>query len=332
MKINGKYNCADVMADSVAKELGQQIKQYCDSEAFKDCCLKIMPNDGATFLADFVVPDFFSDIGCAVSACKLSQEDVDKGLDLETLHQVIADNIPTGTGIRRTLWGTDNPLITNSNHIIDPLAEMLDSLAWEMFGRDYFAHYNHYLHSLGTLGSGEHFIELACNEADEHYLIVHSGSGKLGVDITNRHKKIADEICADEDFKCLRGELAVSYLDDSSVAVGYSFLNHQAIHEEIFRKMNWTAPTTPIFTLHNNVEVTAHGYLTRKNAASAKENELFLVSLNAKVGTLICTGNEKAQHWNYSAPSSACDELIKNNIYSANIVDTLTPILNFKAK
>ena len=178
MTIYGKYTNAIVYADIIDEETKAQIKVLTDQEFMKDTKVRIMADChkgtgcviGTTIeIKDKIVPNLVGvDIGCGMLTINLGALDIDfSGLD-----SFIHNNIPSGMNV--------NQNITKSNVKIDELKCIKD-----------IKRINYLKKSLGSLGGGNHFIEIDINSLGEYYLVIHSGSRNLGVQVASIYQNKA---------------------------------------------------------------------------------------------------------------------------------------------
>ena len=189
------------------------------------------------------------------------------------------------------------------------------------------------LNSLGTLGGGNHFIEVDRSPRGEYFVVIHSGSRHLGLEICNYYQKIAikksgnrsakirevvDRLKAEgrakdiqseiakipiEEVKipCLTGEDMENYLHDMGIAQRYASLNRRVILKVILEGMHWVAYET-FETIHNYIDL--DNMILRKGAVSAQIGEKLIIPMNMRDGSLICFGKGN-KDWNCSAPHGA---------------------------
>ncbi len=295
--IKGKNNFAKVYTDEVEQAALDQIELLCDQPWAKGLNIRIMPDvhagAGCTIgttmeVKDYIVPNLVGvDIGCGMEVVKLAPQDI----DLVKLDRFIRKKIPSGFAKR-----------DNAHELYGPLAEkVLDSI--------YAAHlvqkpkWYDILNSVGTLGGGNHFIELNKNDNGEIYIVIHSGSRNIGLQIANHYQKIADERqpFADKDLAFLTGEERDFYLHDMTFAQEFAKLNRNAMMYDILQFLG-VEPVETFTTIHNYIDPETH--ILRKGAVSAKDGDKFIIPINMRDGSLICVGKGN-KDWNYSAPHGA---------------------------
>lgn len=175
-EIKGKYTEAKIFSNVIDDEVIRQIEVLVNQEFMKDIKIRMMPDVhggegcciGTTFkIENKIVPNLVGvDIGCGMLTVKLGNIDI----DLKKLDEFIYENIPSGRNI--------------SNIISDFNIEKLKCFS-KLKNIDYLKR------SLGSLGGGNHFIEIDKNHNDELYLIIHTGSRNLGKQVADIYQKIA---------------------------------------------------------------------------------------------------------------------------------------------
>ena len=178
IEIRGKYNTALCYAVTVDDGALEQIRTVCDRPEFEGNKIRIMPDahagKGCTIgttmtISDKIVPGMVGvDIGCGMETVKLK----DTEIDMEKLDHVIRTHIPCGREIRET------------PHRLADEIKLEDLRCASRIGlvRAY--------RSIGTLGGGNHFIEIDRNEKGELYLVVHSGSRHLGTEVAEYYQNV----------------------------------------------------------------------------------------------------------------------------------------------
>lgn len=179
-----------IFTSDIEKEAINQINLLLVQEPFKDCKVRIMPDvhtgKGCVIgftadLGDKVIPNIVGvDIGCGMLCVNLGHDE----LNLEKLDKVINENIPAGRNIR------ENKLINFDK--INDLYCLRELKETKKFNR-----------AIGTLGGGNHFIEVDVDEEDNKYLVIHTGSRNLGKQVADYYQNLAIELCSgkEEMFK-----------------------------------------------------------------------------------------------------------------------------------
>jgi len=184
-EIEGKYNKAKVFATVVENECISQITEMCNQKWLKGCQISIMPDThagkGATIgttikLKDKVSPSLVGvDISCGMLAVEIPKS---LNLNLEKIDKFINDNIPAGFEVNKE----------NFKGIYYGFIKNLKCY-------DKLKNIDHIEKSLGSLGSGNHFLEINESNIGQRYLVVHSGSRNLGKQVADIYQDIADEHC-----------------------------------------------------------------------------------------------------------------------------------------
>lgn len=319
--IVGKYNTAIVFTEQVEDGAVEQIKRLCDFEPFRDAKIRIMSDVhmgvgctiGTTMtITDKVVPNMVGvDIGCGMLVVKLDA----KAVDYPRLDEYIHRNIRSGTSVRDTAH--------------DYAARIdLGELRCKKYVDLYRAE-----RSIGTLGGGNHFIEIDRDESGDLYLVIHSGSRHLGVEVADSYQRAAFErlggkwgtrgcevvlermraegeegnglpqkpLYVPQELAYVEGELMDDYLHDMRITQRFASLNRKAMADDILSGMG-LAKCDEFETVHNYIDL-EHRIL-RKGAVSAEKGERLLIPLNMRDGSLLCVGKGN-EEWNCSAPHGA---------------------------
>lgn len=306
----------------------QQIQKLADFEPYRESHIRIMPDVhagkgctiGTTMWIDkAVTPNLVGvDIGCGMYVVPLGKVDI----DLAKFDRVVNKNIPSGFNIHET------PIET---YLTLERLYCRESIDLDMAQR-----------SIGSLGGGNHFIELNEDDKGYKYLVIHSGSRNLGVRVCGHYQRIAERNCdpkredrakiiadlkaqgreseiqsalkalksdkVDKDLAYLQGTDMDAYLHDMDIAQKYAMLNRETIAKIILSFFEWNLADVdekPFHTIHNYIEV-EHGYksMLRKGAVSAQRGERLIIPMNMRDGSLICVGKGNPD-WNCSAPHGA---------------------------
>ena len=178
IEIRGQCNTALCYCDTMDESARQQIQELCDQRLFAGSRIRIMPDvhagKGCTIGTTMTVTDRAApslvgvDIGCGMEVVKLAEKEI----DFECLDRVIRRSVPAGTNVRKTLH---------------PLASLIDLNELRCINA---VDKERALLSLGTLGGGNHFIEVDRDEEGSLYLVVHSGSRNLGVQTAQYYRRL----------------------------------------------------------------------------------------------------------------------------------------------
>lgn len=300
LKISGKYAEAIIYNDDAEEYSKAQIAQICDNVVSEGSIIRVMPDVHPGTLATIgftmtvgkrIMPNLLGiDLGCGMTVVKIKGR-----FDGKKLDTVIRDNVPVGFSIRSSAHRmTEDFEMENlrcSSAIID----------------------SRVVRSLGTLGSGNHFIEVDTDDEGELYLIVHTGSRSLGKMVTEYYLNAGQkELKAKGEevpfyMTHIEGQLMEDYIHDVDVCCDYADLNRQIIVTEICKGMKWKISDT-FSCIHNYIsEVdfsdgagTDIKQVIRKGAISAQSGEKVVIPVNMKDGIILGTGKGN-KDWNYSA-------------------------------
>ena len=296
LEINGVYANAIVYTDEIEASAAGQIQALCDQPFAAGSKIRIMPDvhtgKGCTIgttmtVGEYVVPNLVGvDIGCGMDVVLLKE----KRVNLPALDAFISKNIPHGRDVREKAH-------RNSGQI--------DISELECFP---YIDTRRAAESIGTLGGGNHFIELDRDEEDNLYLFIHTGSRNLGLQVAEYYQKLAYENVGGRsqteipfELAYLTGEERDRYLHDMAVMQQYAALNRQTIRDCILDGLKLHEADF-FTTVHNYIDL-EHGIL-RKGSVSARAGERLLIPLNMRDGALICVGRGNDE-WNQSAPHGA---------------------------
>ena len=296
IEITGTYNTAKVYTDTLEASAGEQIRILCDQPFAAGSKIRIMPDvhagKGCTIgttmtIGSKVVPNLVgADIGCGMETIKLKA----KRLELPKLDSFIRQNIPCGREIREKPHRSHGKIDMQRLRCINKIDARRAA------------------ESLGTLGGGNHFIEVDKSEEEDYYLVIHTGSRNLGLKVAEYYQKKAYEAAGGRKQSDISYELAYlsgqdleDYLHDMAIMQDFASLNRKIIKEVILDGMKWKDDGS-FSTIHNCIDIEAG--ILRKGAVSAKEGELLLIPMNMRDGSLICSGLGNAD-WNCSAPHGA---------------------------
>lgn len=323
INIEGKYSKAVIYTNNVEEKAIDQIKEICDQEFAKGCKIAIMPDvhagKGCTIgtameIKDKVVPNLVGvDIGCGMLCVKLK----DKEVDCQKLDDTIRNFIPYGAEVR------DDPHGYNKRITLEKL-KCKDFVSIDRASK-----------SLGSLGGGNHFIELNKDDDGNLYLVIHTGSRYLGKQVAEYYQNLAINSLTDiksekqvlisklkeegrekyiqEELKKLKkpeiikhlaylqGNNLKDYLHDIDIVQRYSTENRKAIADTIISNMGLTADEF-FTTIHNYIDT--KNSILRKGAISAQLGEKVIIPINMRDGSIIAVGKGNP-NWNYSAPHGA---------------------------
>lgn len=300
IEIIGKENRALCFCDELDASAEVQIKAVCDQAAFADSKIRIMPDVhagmgctiGTTMtIQGKIVPGMVGvDIGCGMETVTIEERSV----DFAQLDREIRRGIPSGFNVRKKEHALNDEIDLTELRCV--AAVSLDRARL----------------SIGTLGGGNHFIEMERDDSDRLSLIVHSGSRNLGKQVAEYYQKLAvqqrkaelnpaDDAALPKDLAYLTDQLYEDYLHDMRLVQRYAVLNREAMVRTLVRAMGWTI-RDQFTTIHNYID--RDEMMLRKGAVSAKAGERLLIPMNMRDGSLVCVGKGNPD-WNSSAPHGA---------------------------
>lgn len=297
VNILGCETSAKVFTDNINENTYEQIKTLVSHPTFKDVPVRIMPDAhaGRPSIVGFtapvdttrgIIPGLIGgDIGCGMLCVEIDTKGQE--IDYDKLDNVI-----------KTYIAPLNPKRTEIKQ--DELSKYGAEI--ENKCNEYGASPAKAINTLGTLGNGNHFIEIDKDKDGKTYLVVHTGSRGFGDRIYNHHEGIAKKQNPydAEDLSYLSGDEAKEYLKDIDLAIKYSKLNRKIIADEIINEMGWEAKSS-FESIHNYIS--GDGVL-RKGAIKADDGERVIIPLNMKDGAILAKGKGNPD-WNNSAPHGA---------------------------
>ena len=330
IEVKGKFNTAKIFTDVIDNASLGQVKSLCDQEFAAGSKIRMMPDIhagagctvGTTMtIKDKVVPNLVGvDIGCGMEIVKIRET----RMIFQKLDKFIRENIPSGLEVRRT----NHKYLVRTN-----LSELLCNENINLARAE---------KSIGTLGGGNHFIEVDQDSDGALYIVVHSGSRHLGLEVAQyyqeegyqwlvKHNNTVDE-CVDKIIEKMKNEGKSTEISSflqmvktskkitlpKTLAYVSGNLFEQYINDmkivQSYAAVNRQAMIDDIvkgMKLHVEEQFTTiHNYIDtdkmilRKGAVSAEKGEKFLIPINMRDGSLICLGKGN-EDWNYSAPHGA---------------------------
>lgn len=336
LEIKGKLNTAKVFTNNVETEAVEQIKTLLEQEAFNDCQIRIMPDVHAgkgcvigftSQIKNKVIPNLVGvDLGCGMLIVKIKEKDI----DFEKLDNAIKQFVPNGQNVHDIRLHKFPELPK-----LECYRMLKDTKRIER--------------SLGTLGGGNHFIEVGQDEFKNNYLIIHSGSRNLGKQVAEYYQNLAFElnqgveVLIDErnriiesykkqgrkseiqkaladlsrDFKSNTPTIPkdLCFLEEKYMT---AYLNDVQICQK-YASLNRFYIAESILSNMNFTEVerfeTIHNYIEnkiiRKGAVSAQKGEKLLIPINMRDGSIVAIGKGN-EDWNCSAPHGAGRVMSRN--------------------
>lgn len=290
--------------------VGTKVRIMPDYHAGKGCVI------GTTIaLNGRAVPNLVGvDVGCGVFVAEINTDKI----DFNALDSAIRQFVPSGNDIHDDI----------SN---DRFTEPFENNLFHTTG----LHNDYTNRSLGTLGGGNHFIEVAKDDNGVHYLLIHTGSRYVGARVAKWHQNRAFESLqridltkkiealktegrfteiqkminaykdenpvVPKDLAYLEGDLFNEYIHDMKLAQQFAHENRRMIARIIAEKMSWEY-THSFDSVHNYIDTDA--MILRKGAVRAAAGEQLVIPMNMRDGSLICIGKGNPD-WNESAPHGA---------------------------
>lgn len=318
--IEVKGACADarVFNDNVEQYALAQIQMLCDNETAAGSVIRVMPDVhpgkvgpvGLTMtITDKIIPNLIGvDIGCGMTCVRFTS----KRIEYQKLDRIICEEIPSGQQNRRKM---------------EEFCESFDLLSLRclehiQIDRAYMG--------IGTLGGGNHFIEVDTDGEENLYLVIHSGSRHLGVEVSQYYQNQGYKELKErgesvpQPMAWLEGELMEDYLHDLLVVQEYAAYNRECMARIICRGMKWKQEES--FSIpHNYVEENRGSFLLRKGAVRAEKGDRLLIPVNMRDGIILGTGRGNPD-WNCSGPHGA------GRLYRRDEVKRLYTVNSFKTQ
>ncbi len=327
IELKGKHNEAKIFTDVVDEASIAQVLLLLNQEFVSGSRIRLMPDihagSGCTIgttmtISDKIVPNLVGvDIGCGMETVRIRE----KHVELQKLDKLIYEKIPSGFNVREKTHRYFDEINLEELYCY----RQIDPARAEK--------------SLGSLGGGNHFIEADRDDDGNIYIVIHSGSRHLGLEVAHfyqeegykrlngsaqkdidaliaeykaqgREREIQKGIAALKNVKrtniprqlaYVEGELFEQYIHDMKIVQRYAELNRQAMTDEIVKGMKFHVEEQ-FTTVHNYIDTDA--MILRKGAVSAEEGEKLLIPINMRDGSLICIGRGN-DDWNRSAPHGA---------------------------
>jgi len=334
IEVKGKYNTAKVYTDILDEKSQEQIQLLCNQAFSEGSKLRLMPDvhagAGCTIgttmtISDKIVPNLVGvDIGCGMETLIIPKDDkISIAFEPEKLDKWIHKNIPSGRNVRE-----------------EP-HEFIKKIPFENIHCKEI-NLNRAKLSIGTLGGGNHFIEADRDENENLYIVIHSGSRHLGLEIAewyqeeawnqlngkrkcdieaeiaklkaegrekeiqNKIKEIREQVSVDipKDLAYVTGVLFDDYINDMKITQVFAVMNRKAMMRVILEGLEIEDESCyeKFTTIHNYIDTDS--MILRKGAVSAKTGEKLLIPINMRDGSLVCKGLGNPD-WNFSAPHGA---------------------------
>lgn len=318
-----------IFTDNIEGQALNQVYTIAKMPAFENAKIRIMPDVHAgagcvigftADLGDKVIPNIVGvDIGCGMLTVKLKNKNLDT-VSLADIDDTIHKFVPSGHDIHDSIKASFN--------------KIKDIRCYEQLkNKEIFEC------SIGSLGGGNHFIEIDQDENGTNYLIIHTGSRNLGKQVAEYYQKLAfrtmtsnhvkeriDETIAKlkaegkerdientikilkmqttsvpKELCWLEGQNRNDYLHDMKICQEYAVLNRATIADIILSHTELIEDSR-FETIHNYIDHDSN--IVRKGSIRALKGERVLIPLNMRDGCIIGIGKGN-EDWNYSAPHGA---------------------------
>ena len=344
IEVAGKYNTARVFTNILDNISRNQIKNLCNQPFVEGSTIRLMPDvhagAGCTIgttmtIENKIVPNLVGvDIGCGMETVIIKARELQaRNFDPVCLDKIIHTNIPSGMDIR------------------DAEHEFVKMIHFEDI-RCPVINLSRAKKSIGTLGGGNHFIEVNRDDKNNLYIVIHSGSRHLGKEIAEYYqekawrqlnknsrqdifelieklkedgrekeikaqiKQIKKRVITDipKDLAYLTDDLFSDYIHDMKITQYFALVNRKAMMSIILQKLKISNEiiSEQFSTIHNYIDT--QSMILRKGAVSARVGEKLIIPINMRDGSLICEGLGN-QDWNYSAPHSAGRLMSRSNAF-----------------
>jgi len=307
VKINSNNVRINFHVNNLDEKAKQKVFHLAKHPAIKDL-ISIMPDahDGkgcvigtTCHFGNGIIPNIVGvDIGCGITGYPLDSLDI----PLPELDQNIRKAIPVGFGHRNERNGMQLIEKYGFANLYEKLC-----LTEKLIGYD-----KRTIAQIGTLGGGNHFIEIGRTSADTYWIFIHSGSRNFGLNIANHFQTQAKSLChkinikvpVDMEYLPLEDGLAGSdYLYHMNIAQEFAHANRITMIRQILEIMDYPFEQKDIIeSVHNYISPVDN--ICRKGAISAYSGEKVIVPLNMAEGTIIGTGKGN-KDFNFSAPHGA---------------------------
>ncbi len=282
-----------IFASDVDPKALEQVDTLMRQPTFSKQKVRIMPDvhvgigcviGFTSTLGDYIIPYIVGvDIGCGVMAVNIGNATP----DVQRLDTVIRTNIPSGRDVHQ--------------HKQANTGDMEKLLCY-----DALRNVHRLERSMGTLGGGNHFIEVNQSGGGDYYLVVHTGSRNLGKQVAEHYQNLAVQRLKSQKagrvprgLEYLTGSDSKAYLHDMHLVQKWAHQNRETILSVLLDKMSWQVQGC-IESVHNYID----DGIIRKGAVSARKGERVIIPINMRDGTILATGKGNPD-WNCSAPHGA---------------------------
>lgn len=346
--VEGKYNSIKIMTDNIEQTALDRVQNMADLDYLKDTNIVMMPDVhegvgcaiGTTITMNKekakIPPSFIGvDISCGMSMYPLGKLE---NIDFEKFDDYVKRMVLTYPRSEEETIAFFNSIDPITLHLIKANAENVQK---EIRMKD--VGFNKLLYSVGTLGGGNHFLELGKNSKGEYFVVVHSGSRFLGASIAEHYQKKAikmhnkidtkpivnelkrqrknqaiqpvvellkqfDKLTNYKDEECyLWGEELDSYIHDADLASRYAYISRLAMINTVTKYFDIELKLREVINSpHNFIDKSFSGnqYIIRKGSCESYYDSDVLIPINMRDGIIYGKGKGNPE-WNFSAPHGA---------------------------
>ena len=297
--MKGKYNSANIMIDEIDDSTKDQIQGFLNHPAFAGSYIAIMPDThkgiGAVIgftmpVNDYIIPSVVGvDIGCGMLSCNVGKVDI----NYKNLDNYIKREIPHGFKNKKVY----------SDMSIEQEREIRDVCKRISIDEDKA------LCGMGSLGGGNHFIEVGVDQYENKWITIHSGSRNFGLQVAQYYqlkakeelkKYFIDDQYKGLEFLLLDSDYGMDYMHALGVAQRFASTSRGEMMCKLMSFVEGRCSEV-IESIHNFI---GDDMIIRKGAIAAYENQLVVIPFNMRDGLIIGRG-KGSKKYNYSAPHGA---------------------------
>jgi tRNA-splicing ligase RtcB len=301
--MKGKYNFAHIMIDQIDDTTKEQIQGFLNHPAFANTHIAIMPDCHAGMGAvvgftmkmnEYIIPNIVGvDIGCGMLSRKFAIENI----DLPKFDLFVKEHILSGFSINNNIVKS----LYNDTKIMDSIMDVCRNIKLPDWAKA--------LRAIGSLGGGNHFIEIGKDSENNYWVTIHSGSRNFGLKVANYYQSIAranlkkyfiGNEYKDLEFLLTNEKDGQDYIRDLKIAQKFASLNRMEMMNRITEYLGYDS-SQEIESVHNFI---GDDNIIRKGATPARQDELVIIPFNMRDGLAICKG-KGSSIYNYSAPHGA---------------------------
>ena len=324
LELKGKF-CKDckIYTDNIEQDALSMIYHFLDHPMFEESKIRIMPDvhAGKDIVVGFTVPftdhvnpdHVGGDIGCSVSTA-ITDLPVNEA-DYPAIEKTIRENVKFGMTIHeKSVYDVKQlykHLQTRLGEARQQWPDMVNNMDVTEKGITAFLKRidmseHMFYHSIGTVGGGNHFVEVGVTPEGNYAFTAHCGSRNLGQKVWKYWKLEACKL-ADSAKGYLTGEAMRGYITDMVISQAYAEYNHMVIDRLVMEAIvsssgKKAAITEQIYTTHNYIDFGMK--MLRKGAVAAPEGKKLVIPFNMRDGLIIARGKGN-DDWNQSAPHGA---------------------------